>query len=171
MEDDDEAQMVAPPAAPDAHLAKAIDRPGANTGIKGVLADYADAKHKMELLDRVQNQVAWLNVAELGMVSMTVQEQEDHERKMRELADNRPDTDEEDELDADEDEFMAQYRFVGGEGLKKSVFVVMHSCCQVEASRGNEGPTGCCNQGVVSPDVWHHVLVYGGSVDRVFGSC
>jgi hypothetical protein len=109
MSDNDEEQSV-PPVVSEATM-KAIDRPGANTGVKGVLADYADAKQKMELLDRVKNQVAWLNVAELGMVAATVREQEELERKEKENLDRRADSDSDDGLD-DDDEFMAQYRCV-----------------------------------------------------------
>ncbi len=85
---------------------------GANTGVKGVLADFADASHKLSLLERAQNEEAWRQLDSHALVARTVREQEDHERKMREAADAKRDhKDEEDELSADEDEFMAQYRF------------------------------------------------------------
>jgi hypothetical protein len=77
---------------------------------QGVLADYADAKQKMELLHRVQNEVAWLNVAELGTVAATVREQEELDRRAREAQDKRASSDEEDQEGDDDIAFLAQYR-------------------------------------------------------------
>ena len=128
----DEEGVEAPaPAEPAEQLQKAIDRPGANTGVKGVLADYADAKQKMELLQHVQNEVAWLNVAELGTVAATVREQEELERRAREARDNRASSDEEDE-EADDAAFLAQYRAKRMQELKVE---------QTEAIRAAYRPT------------------------------
>ncbi len=124
MSDDDCDPEPLPP--PSEALAKAVDRPGANTGVKGVKADYEHAKREMEALQRVQNEVAWINVAELGMVAATVREQEEMQRKEREARDRQGSSDEED--DDGDDSFMAQYRATRLEQLKVEQAQAIRAC-------------------------------------------
>lgn len=148
MSDDggDDAPSV---AAGDGITFKDIDRPGANTGAtaavglelrnadatagpKGVLADYADAKHKMELLNAQQTEAAWKNVYRCvrgrpvaplppfapltralapcsnSMHAATVEEQQEMARQAQEAKDALLSSDE--VTDDEDDEFMREYR-------------------------------------------------------------
>jgi hypothetical protein len=55
-----EGEMAMEPEAP---MEIPEDRPGMNTGVKGVLADFADAKIKLETLKKLESDVAWVNIS------------------------------------------------------------------------------------------------------------
>ena len=121
-----DSEGEAPPAQQEAAGPPPDNRPGANTGIKGVLADYADAKNKMHVAQRAEAKEGWAQLDKRGITAATIEEQETMavravEAQNAELGDKNDDSDDSD------DEFMAQYRAKRLEQIKEEQLEAMRS--------------------------------------------